>query len=281
MSARRILIAGCGYVGTKLAEILRDGGDQVIGLRRDVSKLPSGIAAFSADLSDRATLAGLPDGLDAVVYSAAASDSSDAAYREAYVDGLRNLLARLTEQKQSPRRFVFTSSTGVYPQDDGSIVDEETATGSDDLEGRVDRVREGERLLVRFPIRSIVVRFGGIYGPGRTRFVESVRNGTIRYRERPPQWTNRIHRDDCAGVLRHLLDLEDPAPLYLGVDDEPAPLHEVVRYVAGLLGCTPPPPTGIAGEGKRCSNARLRASGYRFSFPTYREGYAALVTENT
>lgn len=264
--------------------MLIEDGDEVIGLRRDVSRLHAdvpGIVPFAADLSNSASLVNLPQALDAVVYAVGAVDSSDAAYRAAYVDGLRHLLVALTQQDPSPQRIVFTSSTGVYPQDDGSRVDEDTPLPPIAVEGRVDRVREGELLLQSFPFRSIVVRLGGIYGPGRTRFVESVRNGTIRYRLDPPQWTNRIHRDDAAGAVRHLLRSSDPESVYVGVDDEPAPLFEVVRYVADRIGLPVPPPSqdGSRGGGKRCSNRRLCASGYAFRYPSYREGYAALLRD--
>jgi nucleoside-diphosphate-sugar epimerase len=126
-----------------------------------------------------------------------------------------------------------------------------------------------------------VVRFGGIYGPGRTRLIDSVRSGQARCE--PGLYTNRIHRDDCAGVLEHLLALAAPAPLYIGVDDEPALQCEVLRWLAQQLGVPPPVPSGAPddsrrrGGNKRCCNARLRASGYRLLYPSYCEGYTALL----
>ena len=137
------------------------------------------------------------------------------------------------------------------------------------------------------------MRFGGIYGPGRTRLIDSVREGSATCPAGPPLYTNRIHRDDCARVLEHLLFLDDPAPLYIAVDDEPAPLDDVLDWLAQRLGVAPPLRTdqAISKPGaeqradpalrmrasKRCSNARLRASGFQFRYPTYREGYAALL----
>jgi nucleoside-diphosphate-sugar epimerase len=269
----RVLIAGCGYVGNRLGELLLSGGDVVFGLRRDVSRLAPGITPIAADLLDRATLRALPADLEFVVYSAAAANASDDAYRAAYVDGLRNLLVALCEQDQAPSRVLFTSSTGVFPQTDGSWVDESTPV---DVPGRVDRVREGERLLATFPFPRVVVRFGGIYGPGRDRFVRSIEEGRLAVAKHPPRWTNRIHRDDCAAVLAHLLRLKDPHDLYVAVDDEPAPLFEVASGIAARLGAPLREPSGEAprDEGKRCSNGRLKASGYVFRFPTWREGYA-------
>jgi nucleoside-diphosphate-sugar epimerase len=101
---------------------------------------------------------------------------------------------------------------------------------------------------------------------------------------RPGAWSNRIHLDDCAGVLRHLLLLPEPEPLYLGVDREPAELCEIQRWLADRLGVAPPVSAAEVGGGggrrrsnKRCSSDRLAASGYRFRFPTYREGLGALL----
>ncbi len=99
----------------------------------------------------------------------------------------------------------------------------------------------------------------------------------------PPRPINLVHRDDCVGILRHLLELEDPAPLYLGVDSEPVVRDELLDWLAERLGI-PPPERGAAepdvrrGRGsKRCSNARLLASGYRLRRPTFRDGYADLL----
>jgi len=104
----------------------------------------------------------------------------------------------------------------------------------------------------------------------------------------PGLWSNRIHRDDCAGALRHLMLLDGAAGLYLGVDHEPADLCEVQRWLASELGAPAPPTTTgddsdaeISGRrrssNKRCSSQRLVDSGYRFRYPTFREGYGAML----
>jgi len=278
----RVLIAGCGYVGSALARRLCDAGWQVFGLRRTSVGLADGILPIVADLSERATLRAVPSRLDAVVYTAAADGFSEAAYNTAYVQGLRNLLQALAEQGQSPRRVLFTSSTAVYGQNEGEWVDEMSPAEPQGFQGRC--LLEGERLLLTSRYPSLVVRLGGVYGPGRTRLIESVRSGTARLREGPPRYTNRIHRDDCAGVLAHLLELAGPQPLYLGVDCEPADEALVLRWLAERLG-VPPPQIGTergtrnsrSRGNKRATNDRLLASGYRFFFPTFREGYGALL----
>ena len=279
----RVLIAGCGYVGSALARRLADAGCEVFGLRRTPSGLPDAVRPITADLSDRATLRGLPGDLSAVVYTAAADGFHEALYKAAYIEGPRNLLAVLEEQAQSPRRILFTSSTAVYGQSNGEWVDETSPTNPPGFSGRC--LLEGEQLILASRYPGLVVRLGGIYGPGRTRLIESVRSGKAKLRESPPHYTNRIHRDDCAGVLEHLLGLEAPQRVYLGVDCEPADESLVLHWLAERLAVSLPPlepergaPNGRSRGSKRAANDRLLASGYRFLYPTFREGYGTLLS---
>ena len=311
----RVLIAGCGYVGAELAARLAADGHTVFGLRRHPEGLPAPIVPVAADLLDHASLTRALGALgggpfDALVYAAAADRSSDEAYRAAYVDGLRNALEACGEP---PKLVLFTSSTAVYAQQGGEWVDEESPTEPRHFNGL--RMLEAERLLLGSGLRATALRLGGIYGPGRTRLVESVRSG--RAQARRGHYTNRIHRDDAAGALRHLLGLafagKPLAPLYVGVDDDPADEATVVHWLADRLraatGYEAPASEAAAGRGarsepkasevnsvaaaqqlnrpqadstassnKRCRNARLRAAGYRFRYPSFREGYGALLT---
>lgn len=282
--SRRILIVGCGDLGGRLGVRLVEAGDRVWGLRRSVEKLPDGLEPLAGDLSDPASCPELPE-VDAVVYTASADGLTDDAYRRAYVDGVRTILDALPADKP-PERWVYVGSTSVYAQSHGEEVDELSATEPEHFGGR--RLLEGERLLSDAAsergFRATVVRFGGIYGPGRTRLLDSVRQGSAVCYE-PEVWTNRIHAEDCVGVLAHLLDLKAPEPVYLGVDDKPALDGEVKRWIARRLEL-PDPPRGEADansramrSNKRCSNARLRTSGYEFRYPDFCAGYGALIAE--
>ena len=111
----RVLIAGCGYVGTELGLRLAARGDEVWALRRDPSALPAVFHQVAADLTEPAELASLPPSLDHVVYTASAGEASDAAYQRAYVVGLSNLLRAV--EGRGVRRVFFTSSTAVYAAD--------------------------------------------------------------------------------------------------------------------------------------------------------------------
>ncbi len=278
----RVLVAGCGDIGARLGVQLSADGHEVWGLRRSAGELPAPMRLLQADLTVAGELVRLPEGIDAVVYTATADSYDDLAYESAYVRGPRTLLQALAAAGQMPRRIIFVSSTSVYAQDDGGWVDEDSPAESESFSGR--RLMEGERVVLDGPLPAIVVRFGGIYGPGRNRLLERVRDGKP-CRETPPLFTNRIHRDDCAATLRHLLMLDGPERIYLGVDCAPAPQCEVMDWLASRLGVSPPPRTSPAdaargggrGSNKRCRNDRLLSSGYRFIYPTYREGYSAVL----
>jgi nucleoside-diphosphate-sugar epimerase len=277
-----ILIAGCGYIGTALGTRLVAAGHVVWGMRRSVAALPPGIRQLTADLTTPQTLQDLPTGLDVVFYTAAPNGSDQAAYRAIYVDGLRHLLEALMRQHQAPHRVFFTSSTAVYAQLTGEWVDEASPTEPHHFTGS--RVLEGERLLRDGPFPATILRLGGIYGPGRTGLIERVRLGLTTCRHGPPLYTNRIHRDDGAGALHHLMMLPQPDALYIGVDHEPADQCDVLRWLAGQLGAPLPRVESSSGgdtrrhrTNKRCRNTKLVASGYTFRYPTFREGYAALL----
>lgn len=271
-----ILIAGCGDVGIALGLRLVEDGHRVHALRRNAAALPKTLQALRADLNDPTTLRSLPEA-DYVFYTAAADGRDEAAYQRAYVSGVANILQSLAQSGRSVKRFIFVSSTGVYGQDAGEWVDESSPTEPSRFSGR--KVLEGERLGAESAYPSTAVRFGGIYGPGRDRLIRLVRDGAGCV-EQPPRYTNRIHRDDCAGVLRHLLQLEAPAPVYVGVDCEPAAQCEVMDWLAERMDAPKPrreAAKGSGGQGKRCCNDLLLSSGYRFRYPTFREGYAQLI----
>ena len=279
----RVLIVGCGYVGSVLGSRLAAEGHTVWGLRRDPAGLPESITGIGCDLGDSELETRLPDEVDWVFYAVGADSFTESAYQSAYVEGLGNLLRALRRKNAAPKRVVFTSSTGVYHQQDGEWVDETSPTDPTQFSGQL--VLEGERLMRESPFPSTAVRFGGIYGPGRSRLITQVRNGEAVCPEGPPRYINLIHRDDCAGVLAHVMSLDSPAECYLAVDCEPTERGAILRWTAHRLDLPEPPsspdasPGGRAGSNKRCSNARLLASGYRFRYPTFRDGYEALIRE--
>lgn len=277
----RILIAGYGDIGSALGARLLAEGHEVWGLRRSAAPLPGGARPLRMDLTDASSLVELPTGLDAAFYIVTPDAYEDRAYESAFVLGTRNLLHALSSGEHRVRRFIFVSSTSVYAQCEGEWVDESSPTEPVTFSGK--RLLEGERCVLEGPIPGVVVRFGGIYGRGEGRLIERVREGKP-CQETPPLYTNRIHREDCVGVLHHLLVLEAPRRIYLGVDSDPARQCAVMDWLSAAMGLAPPPRIARGADGgarrggnKRCRNARLLASGYRLVYPTYREGYGAVL----
>jgi nucleoside-diphosphate-sugar epimerase len=278
----RVLIAGCGYVGASLGELLAEDGHEVFGLRRNPRTLPAAITPIEADLTDINAVKRVPSELDIIFYLVSPSGGEDAQYKHAYLDGLQRLAEGFELTGQTPRRLIFASSTSVYAQDDGGWIDEASAAEPQHFRGR--RLLEAEALVRSLWFPSVVVRFGGIYGPRRTRLIDRVRAGQATYRTDPGRYTNRIHREDCAGALRHLMTLEKPEPLYLGVDSDPADERVVLDWLAGVLGSPEPRPAQAGTErrevgSKRCSNERLVGSGYSFRYPSFREGYVDVIQQ--
>lgn len=306
MERERILIAGAGYLGVALGLRLLKAGHQVLALRRDPAGLPPGFVGISGDLSRPERIAPLPP-VDRVVFAAGPDGSTESHYQHTFIDGIRGLQAQMkvqlnaTTQGCGPlQRWIFTSSTAVYGQEQGELVDETSPTVPRQRTGQL--LLEAEQLTSEFGVTSISVRFGGIYGPGRHRLLDAVRRGD----PLPPlpdlegkspdrtaivPWANRIHRDDAARVLEHLLFLPNPAPVYVATDHEPAPSATVSHWIAQALGRPPepladqpipgPPIRRRNDSSKRCQNARLVASGFAFTYPTFREGYGALLSETS
>jgi electron-transferring-flavoprotein dehydrogenase len=260
-SRRTLLIAGAGDTGLRLATAASSNGFDVLALRRRDVPMGPGVRAVRADLRSGEGFDAIPKRLDALVFCAAPDERTEAAYRALYRDGLRRLLDRA-----EIGRVLFVSSTAVYAEDAGGLVDESTPADASAFNGRV--LLEAERELDAHA-DAAVFRASGIYGPGRERMWNRAR------RDEPgePRWTNRIHVEDVAGALLHLLNAPRIAGAYCGNDDVPALEHEVIDGLRARLGL---PTLGAAAghsTGKRVSNARLRGSGWAPRFPSWREGY--------
>lgn len=278
--SERILLAGCGDLGRRVAERLLARGDEVFALRR---RPPGGgaenIRWVCGDLGRPDGLAGLPSGVTQLVYLPTPDTRDEAAYRTVFVDGLRHLFDAL--DGSALRRVLFVSSSAVYGEHGGDWVDEDTPVAPPGFNGRV--LFEAEQCLLRqaasTPMSPVVLRLAGLYGPGRLQLIERLRAGQAKVPRDTPHWANRIHVDDAAAAIAHLLDLPDAQSLYLGVDDTPLPLDVLYDHLAGLLGVAPPQagpaPAGVGS--KRLCNARLCASGFVPRWPDAREGYATLL----
>jgi nucleoside-diphosphate-sugar epimerase len=234
------------------------------------------------DLTDPATLRHLPDDIARVVFLPAPGGRDEAAYRGLFVDGLAHLVDALAGRAPVDR-FVFVSSSAVYGEHGGAWVDEETPCAPLAFNGAL--LREAELRLAASGLPAVVARCSGLYGPGRTRLVDQIANGTARLPAGAAEYTNRIHVDDAAAALAHLLALDAVRECYLLTDDHPATLAEVYAFIADRLRVPTPPPETVATVravgNKRLSNRRLRDSGFTFRHSDFRSGYAAVLTPPT
>lgn len=282
----RVLIVGCGYVGLPLGAELARQGHEVFGLRRSDAAATElkrlGIAPLQADITQPDSLNKLPRDFDWVVNCSASGGGDAADYQRVYLEGNRNLLAWLADAP--PKKFVYTSSTSVYAQNDGSMVTELSATEPDAPTARV--LVETEKLLQaaakkNFP--AVVLRVAGIYGPARGHSFKQFLRGEARIEGDGARFLNMIHRDDLIGIIIAALRDGRPGEIYNAADNEPVSQLNFYEWLAAELQ-KPLPPRVMAdaeiwrkrGVTNKCvSNAKLRAElKYEFKFPDFRAGYA-------
>lgn len=265
-----MLLVGCGDLGADIGLRLAGRGHGVLAVRRRAELVPAPLIGVPADLTRE--VPALPDlDLHYLVVALSARPRTEAAYRETYVEGLGRALQALTDAGQRPRRAVLVSSTGVYGELPATVLgDEQTPAEPDDGPSRM--LLDAEHLFTSQVGGGTVLRLSGLYGRGPSRLADQVREGRV---SDPDRWTNRIHREDAAAAVVHLLTrAEVPDALYVGTDDEPALMGEVAGYLAERLGAQAPPATTPGQDhGKRLSNVRLRQSGWVPAYPTFREGY--------
>lgn len=279
----RILIVGAGDIGGQLAVQLVQAEHEVWAMRRSDKQIGHGVQTIQGDVSEPETLLDMPKGIDILVYSVASPVFSEEGYHKYYYNGIRHVLHALKAQGQTPKHAFFTSSSSVYHQMDASWVDEESPTDPRSFAGK--ELLQAEAVLAKGYIPATSVRFPGIYGPGRNRMIEQARQGG-HCDPAPEVWTNRIHRDDCVGVLKFLIEkviaAEKVEDIYLACDSQPATLFEILEWMKDRIGDVEPDyelPEATRRANRRCSNKRLVAAGYPFKFNNYQEGYEFVLTE--
>lgn len=293
MNSNSVLFVGCGDLGIRTGLLLQARGWQIAGQRRDPSRLPVGFVRYAGDYTQPGSLdfiAGLRP--EHVVASFNPTERSVEGYQQGFADAADNLRSALESYR--PRTVLMVSSTRVYAEASGGWVDEESPLATADP--RALAIIAAEQALSGTAEQFSVVRFAGIYGLAGGRLLEKVRRGELPElsEDRPQRFSNRIHRDDCAGLLACLLQASavgiELAPVYIGVDDLPTPRGEVEAWLAAQMGVanstgdmvSTPVVTSTAGNvmpagHKRCRNRQLRASGYRLRYPDYRSGYRAVL----
>jgi len=283
----RVLIVGCGYVGVPLGAELVRLGHEVFGLRRNpaaAAELPAaGIQPLVGDVTRPATLAKLPHDFDWVVNCVAAGGDAEN-YRQIYLEGTRHLIDWLAPDP--PEKFVYTSSTSVYGQNDGAQVKESSPT--EPLAETSKILVETERVLLaavaerKFP--AVILRVAGIYGPDRGHWFKQFLKDAAHIEGDGSRCLNMIHRDDLVGCIVAALKNGRAGEIYNAVDDEPVSQLHFFQWLAQAVDKPLPPsvpenPDDTRRRGvtnKRVSNRKLKMElGHRFKYPTFRQGYSA------
>ena len=283
----RVVVLGCGYVGLELGRQL--DGHEGIGVRRSDAGLAAieaaGFEAVEADVTDPDTLDAVPDA-DHLVFAASARGTPA---RELYVEGQRTVLDEFAARADPPERYIYTSSTGVYGDQDGDWVDEETEPAPTTERGKTLLAAEQVALdgAADRGIDGTVARLAGIYGPDRYR-IERYLDGPV-----VAGYRNTVHRDDAAGAVAFLLrEGHARGEVVLVADDDPLSRWAFADWLAEACDRPAPPKQTVAElldsdvsagrrrrltSTKRCSNEKLRALGYEFDYPTARAGYREAV----
>ncbi|MFB6284560.1 MAG: NAD-dependent epimerase/dehydratase family protein [Halobacteria archaeon] len=278
------LVVGAGYVGRALAEKLASEGREVSAVTRSGVDI-DGVESLERDVTEPGLE--LPS-CDELFYLVSAGGRDVDSYRESYVQGLRNTVEAVktgegdggeegdgsdAQDSVNGPRLYYTSSTGVYDESEGGWVDEETPLELDTERSRV--LREAEDVALEND--GTVVRFAGIYGSGRHGVDRYLGDGKVKR-----GYQNLIHREDAADSLRHLSETdlhgEREHQLYVACDDDPVERHELARWLSEKTGRSHGELVEEAkSSNKRCSNDRLRSTGWTPEYPNYREGYLEIL----
>ena len=296
LTGKRLVIFGCGYVGSALAQSALAAGARVEALTRNPAKAAAlragGIAnVVLAELSARDWHEQIPGGADFVV-DCVSSGGPDT-YRQAYVDGMASIIAWAAKSVLPAGTLVYTSSTSVYPQGAGAIVRETDSADGATANGAV--IRESEKLLQAAPSsvakRHFILRLAGIYGPGRHHLLDQLRSGARQLGGAGDHRLNLAHRDDIVAAILCALGAPPDvgSEIFNVADSAPAPRAEIARWLAGQLGQPMPVFEGplAARRGatptptpdRVISSVKIqRMLGWRPHYPDYRAGYGNILS---
>jgi nucleoside-diphosphate-sugar epimerase len=273
----RILIVGCGYVGRAAAELFVTRGWDVEAWSRSGEPNDMPFTVRAVDVTDLAQVGSRTEDFDFVLQATSTRGGDVESYRRVYLEGARNLCRVFAKST-----LVFTSSTSVYAQQNGDWVTETSETTPENETGRI--LIEAEQTVLERG--AIVLRFGGIYGPGRSAILQKFLQSNGEIDPAQDRNINTVHRDDAAAACVHLLNglIAHPTSagqskgVYNVVDDEPILLSEAFRWLGQTIsrdqsGAAPAMFSRRRGRSnKRVSNAKLRATGWAPRYPTFRDG---------
>lgn len=279
-----VLIAGYGDLGQAVARGMRGHPlfcqATIYSLRRSAFiESDFAIRPLRADLTDSPSLANALSSLptiDALVYSPAPGERTREAYQRTYLDGLKNLLHILDTRQQKRPKILYVSSTAVYASDLDGCVNETSPTNPRGFNGQI--LLAAEQWLAQIDPYALILRLSGVYGPDRVALLRSIESGTATVPSEPGYWANRIHVDDAARAITHLLASEQSG-VFIGTDSTPHPIDYLYTRLAQALDAPHPqsgPPSPMMGK-KRLSNAKLLATGFNLLWPDSLQGYMRII----
>ncbi len=277
MTGKKHLFIGFGDLASRCAQALIDDGDTVVGIARSERPTQVGLEFWQGDVTSESILQRIREAyFDSVVITLTPSGRREEDYRRAYYAPVKALLQNW-QLGNAPERILYISSTGVYAQSNGEVVDENSPAEPTSPTQVI--LRETEELLLNSAYRATVIRFSGIYGPKRNYLLRQVVLGN----GGNDQYSNRIHEEDCSGVMYFLVNLpiDQLQKIYLATDKTPVTSRDIRVWLAGELGIDPntlsEPEVSPMGKAKRCHSALLENSGYEFKYPTYKSGYISCL----
>lgn len=263
----KLLLIGYGYLGQAIRREFREAGWEVIAV-----SLSGGDDSLVCDVGDHAAVADLPDA-DVIVHCAASGRGGADAYRNVYVEGCRNLTNRFPGVP-----LLFTSSTSVYAQVDGSIVTEESAANPERETGRL--LLEAESITLA--AGGAVARLAGIYGPGRSVILKKFLSGEAVVEDGGSRFLNQIHRDDAARAVL-LLVTSRVTGVFNVCDSTPLTQLDCYGALGGMFKRQVPPDGPLdlnrkrGWTHKRVSNEKLRAIGWCPEYPSFLDAAAGIA----
>ncbi|MEM6885738.1 MAG: SDR family oxidoreductase [Verrucomicrobiota bacterium] len=274
------LIVGCGYLGKPLAAALRlDRWRVGTVVKSDASHdelMGQGFEVFQGDVVESRFWQSLSSDWSHVVYCPSTGGGGVEAYRQIHEVGLQNCLEWLSSESH----LIYTSSTSVYGQQDGELVDETSHTYPASASGQ-ELVKAEQRVC---EAGHTVLRLGGIYGPQRGVLLKRLREGSALIPEQDPKWLNLIYLSDIISAIRHgLTGKLESGEVYNVIDNEPASYKEIYDWLCQFLKLPLPEmgtPDYFGKRGitnKRVSNQKLRRTGWMPQYPSFREGYAEMI----
>ena len=294
LHGKRLVIFGCGYVGSAVARAAVAAGAQVEALTRNPEKAVTlralGLGkVVVAELSSSDWHGQIEGGADFVVNCVSSGGGPDG-YRQSYVGGMASIIAWAEQGRVPIGTMLYTSSTSVYPQGGGAVVEETARAEGATSNGKV--IRESEMLLEKASVaacqRWFILRLAGIYGPGRHHLLNQLREGVAELGGSGTHRLNLIHRDDIVSAVLACLTAPEAigSQIFNVADTAPAMREEVVRWLAGQLQRPLPTFDGVPGSrrGGEPMPDRVIASdkiqsvlGWQPKYADYKAGFGAIL----